>query len=99
MDVQTVPFQHSHLPAAAELVCQRYRRLRQDVPDLPQRYEEVDEILPRLAGLLQKSPAKSGFALLREGALAGFLLGLEIPDFMGRRASLQPRMGQCRPAG
>jgi len=87
---QTVPFQLSHLPAAAALVCQRYRRLRQDVPDLPKRYEQVDEFLPRLAGLVQKSPAKSGFALLREGALAGFLLGLEIPDFMGQRAIYSP---------
>ena len=90
MNTQIVPFQPSHLPAAASLVCQRYRRLRQDVPDLPQRYEEVDAFLPRLAGLVQKSTAESGFVLLRDGVLAGFLLGLEIPDFMGTRTIYSP---------
>ena len=93
MDVQTVPFQPSHLPAAAALVSQRYRRLRQDVPDLPEHYEPARPFLPKLEDLLEESPAGGGFVFFRDGVMAGFLLGKEIPDFMGTPRDLQPGMG------
>ena len=90
MSAQTVLFRPSHLPAAATLVCQRYQRLRQEVPYLPERYEKEDAFLPMLEALLQEAPEGSGFAHIRNGELVGFLLGLEIPDFMGRHTIYSP---------
>jgi GNAT superfamily N-acetyltransferase len=46
--------------------------------------------LPQLTSLLERSPDESSFACIRNGELAGFLLGLEIPDFMGQRAAYSP---------
>ena len=92
-----VPFHPSHLAPAAALVCQRYRRLRQDVPHLPESYAQEDAFLPRLESLLNKSPADSGFACIRNGELAGFLLGLEIPDFIGQRAVYSPEWANAAP--
>ena len=92
-----VPFHPSHLAPAAALVCQRYRRLRQDVPHLPESYAQENAFLPRLESLLKKSPADSGFACIRNGELAGFLLGLEIPDFIGQRAVYSPEWANAAP--
>ena len=44
-------------------------------------------------------PPRAALRCIRGGELAGFLLGLEIPDFMGQPRHLQPRMGQRCSAG
>ncbi len=90
MPSHTIPLQPSHLPAAAALVSQRYRDLRQEIPTLPERYASDDAFLPRLESLLQEAPAGTAFAQLRDGDLVGFLIGLEIPDFNGQRAAYSP---------
>jgi len=72
---------------AARLVCARYRALRQQEPLLPERYERVEEFLPKLEKLLEDAP---GVAATRSGRLVGFMTGYLIPDFLGVRAAYSP---------
>ena len=84
MTIQTTSLNASHLEDAASLVCQRYRHLRQELPILPERYETSQEILPRLADLLNEF---EGVAMLDGSHLAGFMIGLTIEELMGRRCA------------
>ena len=76
-----------HVEAAAGLVCERYRALRLQEPLLPERYERVEEFLPKLAKLLEEAP---GVAATRSGRLVGFMTGYLIPEFLGVRAAYSP---------
>jgi GNAT superfamily N-acetyltransferase len=87
MSLEIVPLGEEHLEDAALLVTARYRKLRQDVPSLPSRHEDVISILPLLSDLASETPA---VAAIRGGRLARFLLGLFLPDFRGKRAAYSP---------
>jgi len=87
MNLDIVPLQLEHLPAAAALFCERYQALRGRVASLPERYESPAACLPRLAELIASSP---GVAALSQGRLVGYLTGFSIPDFIGKRSAYSP---------
>ncbi len=77
-----------HLEDAAELVSNRYQRLREQEPHLPYQYAEVDNLLPLLRKILNASGI--GVAAIRGGRLAGFLTGWRMPSFRGQRSIYSP---------
>lgn len=85
--VEIVPLQERHLEDAAALACARYRLLRDLVFPLPSRYEHPNTILPLLRDLAAQTP---GVAAIRGGRLAGFLIGLVIELWRGKRSVLSP---------
>ena len=56
MTLQIVSLDKMHLEDAARLVCTCYRSLRQQEPLLPERYERVEELLPKLEKLFTEVP-------------------------------------------
>lgn len=76
-----------HLENAAALVVTRYHMEREQVPSLPARYEDADQVLPLLRDLVGRAP---GVAAVRDGQLAGFLIGLVLPSWRGRRSLYVP---------
>ncbi len=87
MSLEITPLQDKHLEDAAALVTASYRALRERVPSLPSRYEDVNSILLPLRDLAGQAP---GVAAMREGQLAGFLLGMVLPEFRGKRGAYSP---------
>jgi GNAT superfamily N-acetyltransferase len=87
MPLEIVPFQEKQSEDAAALACARYRAQRQQVPLLPARFENADNILPRIRDLASQAP---GVAAFRGGRLAGYLLGFVIPEFRGKRSAYSP---------
>ena len=87
MSLEITTLQGKHLSDAAELVCARFKSLRQRVPVLPCRYEETQVILPMLYRLMQQSP---GVVAIQGGRLVGFLMGMVIPMLLGKRTAYSP---------
>jgi len=87
MSLKITNLRESHISDAARLVCGRYVELRQQETLLPERYERVEEFLPKLEKLLEEAP---GVAATHSGRLVGFMTGYLIPDFMGMRAAYSP---------
>lgn len=76
-----------HLTEAAALFVAGYREARERQPSLPAAHENARAILPRLRDLAAKEP---GVAALRDGRIAGFLLGQVLPTFRGNRSVYVP---------
>ncbi len=76
-----------HLSDAAALVAARCRALQAVIPETPARYTEPETILPLLTNLAQRAP---GLVALRNGQLVGFLLGMVLPAFRGKRSIYSP---------
>ena len=87
MSLRIEHFGNHHLEAAALLVAGRYRELCATVPSLPDRYGNVDTLMPMLADLHGHA---SGVVAEDGGDLVGFLLAFSIGDFRGREAILSP---------
>ncbi|MBM4466303.1 MAG: GNAT family N-acetyltransferase [Chloroflexi bacterium] len=87
MSLKIVLLQNKHLEDAAALVTTGYRALRERVPSLPSRYEDASSILPLLRDLAGQAP---GVVAMRDGRLAGFLSGMVLPDFRGKRSVYSP---------
>ena len=77
----------NHLEDAAALVTARYKALRERVPLLRPRYEEVGTILHMLRDLTGEG---SGVVAIRADRLVGFLSGFVIPEFLGKRSIYSP---------
>jgi len=77
-----------YLEDAARLVSQRYRRLCDQIPELPKRYNRVDTLLPLLVNILSASGI--GVVAIRDNRLVGFLTGWQMPSFRGRRSIYSP---------
>jgi GNAT superfamily N-acetyltransferase len=95
MPLETVPLQDKHLEHAAALVTAGYRALREQVPSLPSRYEDVSSILPPLRDLVGQAP---GVVAMRDGRLVGFLLGMVLPEFRGKRSVYSPEWANAADA-
>lgn len=95
MSLETVPLQNDHLEDAAALVTARYRALREHAPSLPSRYEDVSSILPPLRDLAGQAP---GVVARRDGRLVGFLLGMVISEFRGKRSVYSPEWANAADA-
>jgi len=90
MALEITRLQEAHLPEAASLAASRYCALRQQVPDLPSRYEDVGVLLPMLRDLCGQAP---GVAALQSGRLVGYLAGWPLDDFRGQPTILSPEWG------
>ena len=87
MSLEIAPLRDEHFEDAAALATARYRALRERAPALPTRYEDVGSILPLLRDLAGQAP---GVVAMRDGQLAGFLLGMVLPEFRGKRSVYSP---------
>jgi len=87
MSFQIASLREEHLEDAAALVSVRYKALREHVPLLPSRYEDVETILPMLRDLTGQA---AGVVAIRGRRLAGFLVGFVIPMFLGKRSVYSP---------
>jgi GNAT superfamily N-acetyltransferase len=87
MSLQIASLREEHLGDAAALVTARYKALRERVPILPSRYEQVDTVAAMLRGLIGET---EGVIAIRGSRLAGFLAGLLIPEFLGKRSVYSP---------
>jgi GNAT superfamily N-acetyltransferase len=83
-----IPFREEHLEDGARLVRDRYQRLREQVPDLPQRYSDVSSLAPLLQDILK--PGVPGVAAVQGNRLVGFLTAWLMPDFRGKRSIYVP---------
>ena len=86
---------NEHLEDAAALVTVGYRALRERAPSLPSRYEDVSSILTPLRDLAGQAP---GVVAMRDGRLVGFLLGMVISEFRGKRAIYSPEWANAADA-
>jgi GNAT superfamily N-acetyltransferase len=86
--LKIIPFREEHLEDAARLVSNRYQRLRAQVPELPQRYSNVNNIVPLLQDILK--PGNPAVAAIQRNRLAGFLTAWQMPDFRGKRSIYSP---------
>lgn len=73
------PFAGEHVSDAAVLLAERHRRHRMARPLLASRYERFEAAQAELAGAMAADGA-SGAVALRDGAMAGFLLGAPKSD-------------------
>lgn len=87
MSLQIVPLREKHLEDAAALVSVHYKALREHVPLLPSRYEDVGTILALLRDLPEETPS---VVAIRGSRLVGFLWGFVIPMFLGKRSVYSP---------
>lgn len=87
MTYKIIPFAHTHLEDAARLGRDRYIRLRQQIPLLPERYAQTDVLLPMLAEIQQ---AGGGTAAVQNGRLVGFITGYHLPSFLGMPSAFSP---------
>ncbi|MBK8051501.1 MAG: GNAT family N-acetyltransferase [Anaerolineales bacterium] len=81
------PFASHHVSEAAELVAARFRALRTQQPILPEHFANPALIEPKISHLASTSP---GVVALEAGKLCGFLLGMPLAEFKGRRAVYCP---------
>jgi len=87
MSLEITSFNDAHYEDAARLVCARYKIFRNNLPILPPQYENSESILSKLA---ENSDPLVGVAALQDGHLVGFLSGLVVPSFMGKRTAFSP---------
>jgi GNAT superfamily N-acetyltransferase len=86
--LKIIPFGEEHLDDAARLVSLRYQRLREQVPELPQRYSDASSLAPLLQDILK--PGDPAVAAIQGNQLVGFLSGWQMPDFRGKRSIYSP---------
>ena len=84
MSIRITSFQEEHLSQAAGLVCARYRALYGRLPILPDTYASEGTILAELKDI---SAEAEGVAALQDGRLVGFMTGIVLDDFLGRRCA------------
>lgn len=87
--VHVIPFSKEHLEEAAALVADQYRVERGLNASLPAQFEEPEAVLARLHGYAN---GRAGVAAIRQGKLAGFLVGLFISE-KGLRMAYVPDWG------
>jgi ribosomal protein S18 acetylase RimI-like enzyme len=87
LEIKIMPFTETHIEAAAELACHRYRQLRSKIAPLPDRYGQIDVIGPMLSDLYAYAP---GVVAMDGDNLIGFLLAFSIGNFRGRQTILSP---------
>jgi len=68
-------------------VAARYRVLRQTLPILSPAYEDPPAYLSSLRDRIGRAP---GVVAVRDGRVAGFMTGLVLPDFLGKRTAYSP---------
>ena len=80
-------FREEHISDAARLFTRRFSSLRARVPALPSGFENPDRIIPLLTRQIGRYP---GAVAVRDGSLAGYLIGAVVPQFKGKRGIFVP---------
>lgn len=86
--LKVISLKEEHLEDAALLVSNRYIRLCEQEPHLPQRYAKVENLYPLLRKILNASGI--GVVAIRGDRLVGFLTGWLMPSFRGKRSIYSP---------
>jgi GNAT superfamily N-acetyltransferase len=96
MEIQ--PLDPAFLPQAAALFCAKFKRLRQAIACIPDRLQEPQAVIDRLAHLVDNFPA---FMALDSGRLVGVLAAWLVDDFRstGRKAAYSPEWGHAASPG
>ena len=89
--MEIIPLSKQHIEDAAVLVSVRYRAERKYNRSLPPAFEDPASIAPRLQDYANN---RAGVAAVRDGRLAGFLLGLLVLN-IGRRLAWVPDWGHA----
>ena len=87
MSLEIVSLREKYLEDAAALVCLRLKALRERLPLLSPRYEQVGTIHAMLRDLSRET---AGVVAMRNGRLIGFLTGIDLPAFLGKRSVYSP---------
>jgi GNAT superfamily N-acetyltransferase len=87
MSLEIASLREEHLEEAAKLVSASYQALRGQIPVLPVRYQGRDAVLDLLRDLYGEA---EGVIAVQDGVMVGFLMGLVIPEFMGKRSAYSP---------
>jgi ribosomal protein S18 acetylase RimI-like enzyme len=74
MTPEIAPFAEEHLPRAAVLLADRHRRHRAAEPTISAAYEDADAAGAEIGALLRSDGAR-GVVALRDGRVAGYLIG------------------------
>jgi ribosomal protein S18 acetylase RimI-like enzyme len=93
-EFEITPFTADHLDAAAALLARRQEALRAVRPELSARYTEVAGCRPLLDALVARE-GSHGVVALRDGGMAGFLIGFPRPEPIWGRACWSPIEGQA----
>ena len=83
MKTTYLPFTSEMIPAAGELLARRHQRNRGVLPVLPERFENPEVGAKAIEALLEKKNT-SGYAAMRDGKLAAYLLGTTTVQPWGR---------------
>jgi GNAT superfamily N-acetyltransferase len=102
MPQSPIPFDPTHIEQAASLLAERHRRDRLQAPELSARFEDARSAGEALQAAYDE-PRTSGVAVLRDGRLAGYMLGsvtLPAPgtllaSYVGPRAGTVLRPGHA----
>ena len=92
--IDVTPLTGDDLPAAAELLAARQRRLRRARTILPEAYEDAAAALPLVEALAGKDGAFGVIGRV-DGAAFGFLLGYPRPEPVWGRAAWSPIEGSA----
>jgi GNAT superfamily N-acetyltransferase len=88
---------HSLLEEATEVFLRNYGEARRRQPLLPPREDDEEGTFRRLADLADR---EQGVAVLRDGWLAGYGIGITVPEWHGWRTALMPEWAHATlPAG
>ena len=90
--MRIVPFADHHIEDAAVLVAQRFENLRGLIPALPECYEDAAAIRSLVHDLTEYN---TGVVAINGGRLIGFLVGMILPEFRGRRSVYSPEWGNA----
>jgi ribosomal protein S18 acetylase RimI-like enzyme len=92
--MEILPLDPAFLPQAAALFGEKFKRLRQAVTCVPDRLQEPQLVIDRLAFLVDNYPA---FMALDGGRLVGYLAAWLVDDFRGagRKAAYSPEWGHA----
>jgi ribosomal protein S18 acetylase RimI-like enzyme len=92
--MEILPLDPAFLPQAAALFGEKFKRLRQAVTCVPDRLQEPQQVIDRLAFLVDNYPA---FMLLDGSRLVGYLAAWLVDNFRGagRKAAYIPEWGHA----
>lgn len=84
------PFEEKFVEAAAKLFAENFRKERNKVGFLPERFEDYKTVVPLLDNYIKKSP---GVVAITNDRLVGYMIGSLLPNWRGRRSVYVPVWG------
>lgn len=79
--IKIIQFQEEHLPATAKIFITNYQAQRKKHPELPEKYADIDVILPMIKKIIENNPSMVAISNER---VVGYLSGrTKIPAYKG----------------